>query len=54
MEAWMRELGLAMSLSEIGATEDMIEDIVKGYDHPEGWLSVLTKEEIWEIVKMSM
>ena len=54
MEAWMRELGLAMSLSEIGATEDMIEDIVKGTIILKGGYRVLTKEEIREIVKMSM
>ena len=53
-EAWMRELGLAMSLSEIGATEDMIEDIVKGTIILKGGYRVLTKEEIREIVKMSM
>ena len=30
MEAWMKELGLAMKLSEIGVTMEMIDDIVNG------------------------
>ena len=54
MEQWMRELGLAMSLSELGATEDMIDDIVNGTFIMEGGYKVLTKDEIREIIKQSM
>ena len=54
MEEWMRELGLAMSLSEIGVTEDMIEDIVNGTFIMEGGYKVLTKDEVREIIKQSM
>ena len=54
MEEWMRELGLAMSLSEIGVTEDMIEDIVNGTFIMEGGYKVLTKDVVREIIKQSM
>lgn len=54
MEEWMRELGLAMSLLEIGVTEDMIEDIVNGTFIMEGGYKVLTKDEVREIIKQSM
>ncbi|MGN0534936.1 MAG: iron-containing alcohol dehydrogenase [Eubacterium sp.] len=54
MEQWMRELGLAMSLSELGATEDMIDDIVNGIFIMNGGYKVLTKDEIREIIKQSM
>lgn len=54
MEQWMRELGLAMSLSEIGATDDMIEDIVNGTFIMEGGYKILTKDEVREIIKQSM
>lgn len=54
MEQWMRELGLAMSLSEIGATDGMIEDIVNGTFIMEGGYKIFTKDEIREIIKQSM
>ena len=54
MEQWMRELGLAMSLSELGATDDMLEDIVNGTLIMEGGYKILTKDEVREIIKQSM
>lgn len=54
MEQWMRELGLAMSLSELGTTENMIDDIVNGTFIMNGGYKVLTKDEIREIIKQSM
>jgi hypothetical protein len=54
MEEWMKELGLAMSISELGATDDMIEDIVNGTIILDGGYKVLTKEDIRKIVKQSM
>ena len=54
MEQWMRELGLAMSLSELGTTENMIDDIVNGTFIMNGGYKVLTKDEIKEIIKQSM
>ena len=54
MESWMRELGLAMSLTELGATEDMLDDLVNGALILEGGYKPLTKEDIREIYKQSM
>lgn len=54
MGSWMRELGLVMSLSELGATEDMLEDIVNGTLILDGGYKVLTKEDIREILRQSL
>lgn len=54
MKSWMRELGLVMSLSELGATEDMLEDIVNGTLILDGGYKVLTKEDIREILRQSL
>lgn len=54
MEAWMRELGLAMNLSSLGATEDMLDDMVNGTVILEGGYRLLTKDDIREIFRQSM
>lgn len=54
MEAWMKELGLAMKLSEIGITTEMIDDIVNGTLIMEGGYKVLSKEEIREVLIHAM
>lgn len=54
MEEWMRKLGLAMSISELGATEDMIEGIADGTIILGGGYKVLTRDEIIGILKASM
>ena len=54
MENWMKTLGLAMSLSELGATEDMIDGITEGTLILEGGYKVLTKDEIRNILKESL
>ena len=51
MEAWMRKLGLAMNLRELGATEDMIEGIADGTYILDGGYKVLTRDEIVTILK---
>ena len=51
MEGWMRELGLVMNLSELGATPDMAEGIASGTIVMSGGYKVLNHEEIVEIVK---
>ena len=53
MEDWMRELGLVMSLSELGATEDMLEGIADGVLVMTGGYKVLDREEIIRILKES-
>lgn len=54
MEDWMRELGLVMSLSELGATEDMLEGIADGVLVMTGGYKVLDREEIIRILKESL
>ena len=54
MEAWMRRLGLAMTLSELGATEDMIEGIADATFILGGGYKVLDRAEVVEILKESL
>lgn len=54
LEEWMKKLGVAMSLSELGATEDMIEGIADGTIILKGGYKVLTRDEIIEILKESL
>lgn len=54
MEAWMKELGLAMTLPEVGVTPDMIEDIVNGTLILEGGYKVLSKEDVREVLNKAM
>ena len=54
MEGWMRELGLAMSLSELGATEDMIEGIAGATLILKGGYKVLDHDEIVKVLKESL
>lgn len=51
MESWMKELGLIMNISELGATEDMIEGIADGTLIMPGGYKVLDREEIVNILK---
>lgn len=54
MEQWMRELGLVMKLSELGATEDMLEGIADGTLIMPGGYKVLNHDDIMEILKEAM
>lgn len=54
MEAWMKELGLAMNISELGATEDMIDGIADATLILEGGYKVLSREEVVAILNESL
>ena len=54
MESWMKKLGLTLSISELGVTDDMIDGIAEGTFILDGGYKVLTKEEVIEILKQSM
>ena len=54
MEQWMRGLGLAMNISELGATSDMIEGIAEATFILPGGYKKLTREEVVEILKESL
>lgn len=53
LESWMKELGVAMNLTELGATEDMLEDLVNATIILDGGYKVLSKDDIREIFKQS-
>lgn len=54
MESWMKKLGLVMRISELGATEEMIDGIVKSTLVMQGGYKVLTEDEIRAILKESL
>ena len=54
MEAWMKKIGVVLSLSELGATEDMIEGIADATFIFDGGYKVLTRDEVVKILKESI
>ena len=54
MEAWMKEIGLVMNISDLGVTEDMLEGIANGTFILKGGYKVLTHDDVVQILKNSM
>ena len=54
MEAWMRQIGVSMNLTELGATADMIEGIADATFILDGGYKVLTRDEVVQILKDSL
>ena len=54
MEDWMKELGLAMKISELSATKDMIDGIADATLLLEGGYKVLSRKEVVEILEESL
>ena len=54
LEGWMRELGLAMNITELGADEGMIEAIADSTLIMQGGYRVLTRDEVVKILKESL
>ena len=54
MESWMNELGLVMNITELGATEDMIEGIADVTAVLPGGYKLLQREEITRILRESL
>ena len=50
----MKKLGVTLSLSELGVTEDMIEGIADATFILEGGYKVLTRDEVVKILKESI
>ena len=53
MEAWMKKIGLVMNITELGAKEEMLDDLVKSTLIMEGGYKVLNKDDIKAILKAS-
>ena len=54
LEAWMREIGVAMNLSELGVTEEMFPKIADATFFLDGGYKSLTREEVLEILRKSL
>ncbi len=54
METYMKELGLAMNIKDLGVTEDMLDGIAKGSFILKGGYKILNHDEIMQILKNSM
>lgn len=54
MEAWMKELGLAMDLKSLGVTQDMLEGIAKSTFVMKGGYKVLSPQEILAVFQESL
>ncbi len=54
MEAWMRRIGLVMNVSELGVTDENLEDVVKATLIMEDGYKVLTQDDVRNILKASM
>lgn len=54
LEAWMREIGVTMKISELGATEEMLPAIADATFLLDGGYKKLTREEVLEILQQSL
>ena len=54
LEAWMREIGVAMNITELGATEEMISKIADATFILTGGYKVLEREDVIKILRESL
>ncbi|MBQ3286155.1 MAG: iron-containing alcohol dehydrogenase [Ruminococcus sp.] len=54
LESWMRKIGVAMNLSELGVTEDMIEAIADATIILDGGYKVFTRDDVVAVLKKSL
>ncbi|MBD5131159.1 MAG: iron-containing alcohol dehydrogenase [Clostridiales bacterium] len=53
MEKWMKKIGLVMNITELGATKEMLDGLVKSTLVMDGGYKILTENEIREVFKAS-
>lgn len=53
MEAWMKKIGLVMNITELGATEDMLDGMVKSTLIMDGGYKVMDEQDIRTVLKAS-
>ncbi len=54
MEKWMKKLGLVMNIHDLGVEESMFDSIVDGTFVSDSGYKKLTREDIYNILKLSM
>ena len=54
MESWMKELGVVMNISELGADESMLDKLADGVIIMTGGYKMLSRDEIIEIFRESL
>ena len=54
MKKWMQEMKLVLSIKELGVSEDMIEELAKGIVSLKGGYKELTRDEVIQVLKMSL
>lgn len=54
MESWMKELGVVMNISELGADESMLDKLADGVIIMNGGYKTLSRDEIIEIFRESL
>ncbi len=54
LEGWMKQIGVALSISELGATEDMLDGIADGTIILGGGYKTLTRDEVIQVLKESL
>ena len=54
MESWMKRIGVAMNLTELGATSDMIEDIADATIILDGGYKKLSRADVVAVLKASL
>ena len=54
MKSWMKQLGVAMNLTELGVTPDMIEDIADATLILDGGYKKLSRDEVVAVLKASL
>ncbi len=53
MSAWMKKIGLVMNISELGATEAMLDGMVKSTRIMDGGYKILSEADVRDILKAS-
>lgn len=53
MEAWMKSIGLVMNITELGATNDLLDGMVKSTLIMDGGYKVMNKDDIRAVLKSS-
>ena len=54
MEEWMKEIGLVMTIKDLGVDESMFEKIVEGTIISDSGYKTLTHDEIIEVLRKSL